>query len=221
MILSGPPAERREKMGKLQIKKYVLGMIRTNTYLLVNTDTKEAIIIDPADSPELLEQKVTELCVKPVGILLTHGHFDHIGAAKALGERYQIPIGAGKEELDVITGEENMSAQFGGFFTVVPDRLYEDQEVVRMAGFQIQVLHTPGHTRGGVCYYLPEKAVLFAGDTLFCESVGRSDFPTGSMAVLVRSVRGLLKMLPEETVVYPGHGPETTIAHEKEYNPFV
>ena len=90
-----------------------------------------------------------------------------------------------------------------------------------MAGFQIQVLHTPGHTRGGVCYYLPEKAVLFAGDTLFCESVGRSDFPTGSMAVLVRSVRGLLKMLPEETVVYPGHGPETTIAHEKEYNPFV
>ena len=203
-------------MGKLQIKKCVLGMIRTNTYLLINTDTREVIIVDPADSPELLEKEVTELGVRPVGILLTHGHFDHIGAAKVLRERYQIPIGAGKEELDVITGEKNMSAQFGEYFTVVPDRLYEDQEEIRMAGFQIQALHTPGHTKGGMCYYLSENAVLFAGDTLFCESVGRSDLPTGSMSVLVCSVRGLLNTLPEETVVYPGHGSETTIAHEKE-----
>lgn len=209
-------------MGKLKVEKRVLGMVRTNVYLAIHTETKEAVLIDPADSAELLERDIAALGVHPVGILLTHGHFDHIGAAGKLASRYQIKIGAGSEEADVMTDSSlNLSVQFGRPFTVSPDCLYADKEEIVLAGFRIQVLHTPGHTKGGVCYYLPEEGVLFSGDTLFCESVGRTDFPTGSMSVLTRSVRGLLEALPGGTVVYPGHDSETTIAHEKEYNPFV
>ena len=154
--------------------------------------------------------------------MLTHGHFDHIGAARELADTYGILIGAGSGEADVLRDtEKNLSGQFGEPFTVQPDKLYTDKEEFMMAGFRIQVLHTPGHTKGGVCYYFPDEAALFSGDTLFCEGVGRTDFPTGSMSVLVNSVRGLFAILPENTIVYPGHGCETTIAHEKENNPFV
>ena len=209
-------------MGKLKVEKRVLGMVRTNVYLAVNTETKEAILIDPADAAEALERDIAALGVHPVGILLTHGHFDHIGAAEKLAERYQIKIGAGSEEADVMSAAAlNLSTQFGRPFTASPDCLYADKEELLLAGFRIQVLCTPGHTKGGVCYYLPEEGALFSGDTLFCESVGRTDFPTGSMSVLARSVRGLLEALPDETAVYPGHESETTIAHEKEFNPFV
>lgn len=209
-------------MGKLKVEKRVLGMMRTNVYLAVNTETKEAVLIDPAASPEALERDIEALGLHPVGILLTHGHFDHIGAAKEIAERYQIEIGAGCEEADVMSDAGvNMSGEFAKPFGVKPDRVYRDGETFELAGFSIHAIHTPGHTKGGMCYYLPQEGVLFSGDTLFCESVGRTDLPTGSMSALVASVRGLLKNLPDDTVVYPGHASDTTIAHEKEYNPFV
>lgn len=209
-------------MGKLRIEKRVLGMVRTNSYLVINTETREAFLVDPADSAEVIRKDIDAFGVQPAGILLTHGHFDHMGAAVGLAEHYGIGIGAGTQEADVMEDPAmNLSIQFGKPFVVKADRLYSDKEEFCMAGFQIRVLHTPGHTKGGVCYYLPEEKVLFSGDTLFYESVGRSDFPTGSMSVLVHSVRELFDVLPDDTDVYPGHESATTIAHEKEYNPFV
>lgn len=209
-------------MGKLHLEKMVLGMVGTNFYLAVNEETKEALLIDPPDRADLIAAKVAELEIQPVGILLTHGHFDHIGAATETAGRYGIPVLAHEAEVDVLENTGiNLSGNFGGGFTVKADRTVRDGEEFTMAGFQIQVFHTPGHTKGGACYYLPEEQVLFSGDTLFCESIGRTDFPTGSMSALVRSARHLTEVLPEETKVYPGHESMTDIAHEKLYNPYL
>lgn len=115
----------------------------------------------------------------------------------------------------------NLSANFGEPFTAVADMLHTDGQELFLAGMNIQVLHTPGHTQGSVCYYFPDEQVLFSGDTLFYGSIGRTDFPTGSMSELVHSAKEKLLILPEEVKVYPGHGEETTIRYEKKYNPFL
>ena len=209
-------------MGKLRVKTKILGIVRTNCYLVMNTETKEAIIIDPADSAETVIAAATTLEVKPVGILLTHGHFDHIGAAAELSKHYGIEVAAGSAEAQLLKEAElNLSTQIDTLLSVIPERLFRDREMISLAGFQIQVFYTPGHTSGGVCYYFPEEEVMFTGDTLFYESIGRTDLPTGSAAALVRSVQELLNNIPEITTVYPGHGSRTTIAHEKAYNSFI
>ena len=115
----------------------------------------------------------------------------------------------------------NMTAYYGEGCSVKPDRFLNDLDVFEAAGFSIQMLHTPGHTKGSCCYYIKEEGILFSGDTLFCGSVGRTDFPGGSTAEIVRSLHKLLEALPEETDVYPGHDAATTIGYEKRYNPFV
>lgn len=209
-------------MSKLKVEQLLLGQVATNCYLAMNEDTKEIIIVDPADCAERIVQKVQSMGGKPVTVLLTHGHFDHIGAAENLREKYGIQIYATEQEASILTSPQlNLSQMFGYPFTVNADVLVKDGQLLNLAGFEITVFHTPGHTQGGACYYLKEEKVLFSGDTLFQESVGRSDFPTGSMATLVRSIKDKLLVLPEETRVLPGHNYESTIGHEKRYNPFL
>ena len=217
-----PLRKKGRYMNKLQIEKQILGIVRTNCYLAVNKETKECIIIDPADEAVKVRVLIEEQQLKPAAILLTHGHYDHIGAAEELAQRYRIPICAGSEEKEVLEDAGlNLSAKHGISFTVCADRLLINKEIAEMAGFQIQVLHTPGHTKGGTCYYFAREGVLFSGDTLFYESIGRTDLPTGSMTALVHSVNELLQMLPDSTDVYPGHGSATDAAHEKKFNPFI
>lgn len=163
-------------MSKLHIEKMVLGMVQTNCYLAVNEENKEAVIIDPADRAEVIIQKVKSLQVKVAAILLTHGHFDHSGAAMDLKKEFQVPVCVLEQE-KVVTEDNNLnlSSMFGLPFVVKADRFLQDQEEIELAGFKIKVLHTPGHTKGGACYYLPEEKTLFSGDTLFCESkIGRA-----------------------------------------------
>lgn len=214
--------EKVIRMENLQIERMVLGQVSTNCYLAVNKETKEVILIDPADEARRIDRKVKESGLKPVAILLTHGHFDHIGAAKELSNLYDIMIYAHEAEEEVMTDSMvNLSANFGEPFKAEPDMLLTDRQGLLIADMKIQVLHTPGHTKGSVCYYLPEERVLFSGDTLFQGSIGRTDFPTGSMSQLVRAAEEKLFVLPEDVKVYPGHGEETTIRYEKRYNPFL
>lgn len=209
-------------MSKLELQKCVLGMVFTNCYFLKNKETGELLIIDPADAPEKIFQKVEEMQGRPVGILLTHGHYDHILAAPAVKEQYQIKIYACAQEQEMLREPSmNMSGYGGRSTSIKPDVLLHDLEVFTAAGFSIQMLHTPGHTPGSCCYYLKEEGVLFSGDTLFYGSVGRTDFEGGSTADIVRSLHKLVDNLPEETEVFPGHDASTTIGYEKRYNPFV
>ncbi|MDO4321528.1 MAG: MBL fold metallo-hydrolase [Lachnospiraceae bacterium] len=208
-------------MKQLQIETMVLGMMATNCYLALNKETKRLFIIDPAAEPERIISKIDALGAEPEAILLTHGHFDHIGAADALRDRYGIPVCALDEEQEICENpENNLSMMCGRSFTVKADRFFHDGETIELAGMQIRVLHTPGHTSGGACYYIPQEDVLFSGDTLFCGSVGRTDFPTGSMSSLRDSIHTRLFTLPEDTLVFPGHEESTDIGYEKRYNPY-
>ena len=208
-------------MANSQIEWMVLGMVSTNTYLVKNQDTGELLIIDPADAAGRIQEKIGQMEGRPAAILLTHGHFDHMLAADALRSAYDIPVYAGIQEKDLLKNARyNLSASWASPHVMEADRYLADGETFREAGFEIRLLHTPGHTEGSCCYYLPEEAVLFSGDTLFAGSVGRTDFPTSSGADMRKSLQRLLSELPADTRVCPGHGEETTIAYEKRYNPF-
>lgn len=208
-------------MANAQIEWMVLGMVSTNTYLVKNQDTGELLIIDPADAAGRIQEKIGQMEGRPAVILLTHGHFDHMLAADALRSAYDIPVYACIQEKDLLKNARyNLSASWASPHVMEADRYLADGETFREAGFEIRLLHTPGHTEGSCCYYLPEEAVLFSGDTLFAGSVGRTDFPTSSGADMRKSLQRLLSELPADTRVCPGHGEETTIAYEKRYNPF-
>lgn len=208
-------------MANAQIEWMVLGMVSTNTYLVKNQDTGELLIIDPADAAGRIQEKIGRMEGRPAAILLTHGHFDHMLAADALRSAYDIPVYACIQEKNLLKNARyNLSASWASPHVMEADRYLADGETFREAGFEIRLLHTPGHTEGSCCYYLPEEAVLFSGDTLFAGSVGRTDFPTSSGADMRKSLQRLLSELPADTRVCPGHGEETTIAYEKRYNPF-
>ncbi len=209
-------------MADLQILEYNVGEIGTNCYLLVNTATKETIIADPGGDAPMLEKHIEKNGLKPAAILLTHAHYDHAHHAAVLKKRYQIPVYVHEEERRTMTDiRMNVSAMFGHPETYEADFFVKDGQNLELAGFSITVIFTPGHTPGGCCYYFPDNKVLVSGDTLFCGSVGRTDFPGGSMSALVRSVREKLLILPRDVEVLPGHEMRTTIGREAEYNPFL
>lgn len=208
-------------MKEMELKSRVLGIMQTNCYFLKNTRTGQLLIVDPGDEPEKIEQQILSMGAVPAAILLTHGHFDHMLAASVIKEKYGVPVYAHREEKEVLENPEyNLSGHFGKARTAAADCWLEDKDEISIAGFSVRVLHTPGHTKGGVCYYFPEEKVLMSGDTLFSQSVGRTDFPTSSTMRMKESIRRLLEELPEDTQVFPGHMESTTIGYEKRYNPF-
>lgn len=207
----------------MKIEAMVLGDVRTNCYLLINEETKEALVVDPADRADVIVRKLIDEGLTLKAILLTHGHGDHILAAGDLKKQFGVKVYAAKEEEALLSdAAQNLSkALFGIAVTVKPDILLGDGQEFEAAGIRLRMLHTPGHTPGGCCYYQEEEKVLFSGDTLFCGSIGRTDFPGGSLSELVRSVKEKLLVLPEDVKVYPGHEEMTTIGHEKRYNPYM
>ena len=207
-------------MADLEIFRKTLGSLGTNCYIVVNHETGECVVFDPADQAETLFEIFDTPSFQLKAIFLTHGHFDHIGAVKALKDRYHVPIYASKEENEQVLGklDANLSTMFGLPMTLQADTILHDGEDVSIIGTTMKCILTPGHTAGGMCYYFEALESLIAGDTLFCGSVGRTDFPTGNGAVLENSIREKLFTLPENTKVFPGHMEETTIGYEIKYN---
>ena len=199
----------------LVVKHMVLGPVMTNCYIAYDGDIKEAVIIDPADSADIIKRKITELGVKPVAILLTHGHFDHIGAALDIKAEYGIKIYAHEDEKDVLTSDANVASMMGMRLSVDADEYVRDRQTLLFGGVKYEVIHTPGHTKGGCCYYVASDKVLFSGDTMFCQSYGRTDFPTGSYSELINSITQKLLKLDDDVIVYPGHNEETKIGYER------
>lgn len=207
-------------MAELKLYRTVLGPIGTNVYFLMNEDTKQMIIVDPADEPQTIIDKVRELGGIPVAIYLTHGHHDHIEAADAVRKEFNIPVIAHEDEQTVLNDPRlNGSGFYGSKVSIQADITVKDNEELNYAGLPCKVLHTPGHTWGSVCYYFPESKLLICGDTLFQFSYGRIDFPTSTPEDMPKSIKRLLTELPEDVTACPGHMGYTTIQAEKRYNP--
>ncbi len=192
---------------------------------LVWDDEKNAAIIDPGGDAQKLIKRIEELELKLQAILLTHGHLDHVGAATKLKAHFGVEIlGPNSQDEYWFQSLPQQSRQFGLFETdsFTPDRwLDENGELLNLAGYQFEVLHLPGHTPGHVGFVEHSQKVVFAGDVLFKQSIGRTDFPGGNHEELLHSIRSKLYTLPDEMIVIPGHGPTTTIGQEKMQNPFV
>ena len=218
-------------MSDLKIGRMVLGTCSTNTYFIYREGAEECVVIDPADYGRQIFANLKKNGLRTVGILLTHGHFDPIwgveglrAAANEVAENHgfeKVLVYACEAERELLGSvRKNVSEDAGRACAVDADVYVKDGEEIKIAGISCRLIATPGHTEGGCCFYFEEGNFCVCGDTIFQESVGRTDLPTGSMGTLVRSIKEKLYVLPEETKLYPGHGDSTTVGHEKRYNPF-
>lgn len=209
-------------MAPLRVEQYVVGSVQTNCYFAINENTSEVLIVDPGACAARLAEIIDEKKLNPTAILLTHGHFDHAGGAAELAERYDIKVYAEEHERETLENPAiNLSVWEGRQLSYHADVFLRDEQEIDLAGFHIRVLHTPGHTVGGCCYYFSYQNAVFSGDTLFAQSIGRTDFPKGSASALIRSIEEKLMPLPDETTVYTGHNEITTIGTERMYNPYL
>ena len=208
----------------MKLLHYVVGPIQTNCYTLVSDDNK-GIVIDPGDSGDRIAAELKKNSVSPEAVLLTHGHFDHVSGVEALCSEFEkLPVYILDKEMDTLKNPKyNLSGVMGygpeDFSPLITDT-FSDGEEKTIAGFTFKAIWTPGHTPGGCSYFFQKEKMLFPGDTLFCESAGRTDFAGGSMSDEIHSIREKLLTLPEDTNVYPGHDMTTKIAFEKINNPY-
>ena len=208
----------------MKINTLSLGPIQTNCYL-ISDQNNNCLIIDPGEEPNKIEEKITLANLKPVAILLTHAHFDHIGALEVIRKLYSIPVYIHNEENHWLRNPElNGSAKYPMLPDVacgLADHLIGQEGIIHVGPFQIEVRHTPGQSPGSVSYVFHEDRFAVVGDTLFREGVGRTDLPGGNTHQLLTSIEQKLLSLNEDFKVYPGHGPKTTPKHEKDSNPFL
>lgn len=199
------------------LKLLTVGELQVNCYILADENTREAIIIDPGAEPQTIKKCISRNNVKPLFIVNTHGHADHIGANKFLN----LPVWIHRLDKDfLIDPNKNLSSAFGVEVTS-PEaaNLIKDGDEIKAGGIKLLVIHTPGHTPGGIS--LKTDNMIFTGDALFCEGIGRTDFPYASEKELLESIAQRILTLPNDTIIYPGHGPVSTVGHEKKNNPFL
>ena len=195
----------------MKMKRIVLDFLSVNCYLLSNEQTGEALLVDPGSSVAKIAAAVEAEKVKVVGILLTHAHVDHVSAVAEVAAKYNAPVWIHPDDYGIYFSRDNALPPY----MMAPANLPQPVKDCPTAGMDFQILHTPGHTPGGVCYYFPAEKVVFTGDTLFCGTYGRTDFPGGSERDIFTSIKEVLFKLPGETRVFPGHEQSTTIAKEQ------
>ncbi|HHI03560.1 MAG: MBL fold metallo-hydrolase [Candidatus Zixiibacteriota bacterium] len=205
----------------MQTEIITVSPFEENCCLVWDEKDRIGVIIDPGDEDELIAEKIKKSGFQPKAILLTHGHGDHIGAVSPLKKKYNIPLYIGRDDAPMLQSPSaNVSAIFGYEIVCPPaDFLVDDEDVIKFGSLEFVVFSTPGHTRGGVCYFC--ENALFCGDTLFSGSVGRTDLPGGDYQQLIDSIDKKILCLPDEIVCYPGHGPITTVGAERKHNPFL
>lgn len=212
-------------MSNLEVHTYPLGLIETNAFLILNRDKQEALLIDaPHDAYKVITDQLKQFDCKLKGLVITHGHWDHMGDA-ALFQQDGVTIYA--HEADQMWIENPsvfsffMPPEVPEILPVKIDKLLGHEDKVRLLGEEMEVRHVPGHAPGNILLYLPSEKWAFVGDVIFAGSVGRYDLPGSNAKDLVKSIRNQVYTLPDDTIIYSGHGPETTVGHEKLYNPVI
>jgi glyoxylase-like metal-dependent hydrolase (beta-lactamase superfamily II) len=209
----------------LTISRYVLGPVQTNCYLAADSDSKEAVLIDPPAGSQVVLKEVREKALKLKAIWITHAHFDHIAGAAEVANAFSpaLPIGLHPKELDLYH-----TSGGAGFFGMKilpqpePSFFFEHEQLLSIGAIAVEVRHCPGHSSGGqVIFYVPDARLAFCGDVIFRRSIGRTDFPGGSYEKLLHSIHTQILTLPPETRLLSGHGPDTTVGEEAEENPFL
>lgn len=207
------------------IRRITVGFWEINCYA-ISDEGGRCVLIDPGEDPETIDEElIIPNRLRPVAMIATHGHLDHVGGARYYTEKYSAPLYVHEADVELANNATYWAGVLGTPGITNPEKIERLKEgIATINNFGFEIIHTPGHTIGGICIYLEEKGALFTGDTLFFHAVGRSDragLDTGGHEMLVESIKTRLFSLPDETIVLPGHGRSTTIGHERQKNPFL
>ncbi|MBI5528047.1 MAG: MBL fold metallo-hydrolase [Deltaproteobacteria bacterium] len=199
-----------------------VGPLQTNCYIAGDEASKEAAVIDPGGDADRILAVLKKHGLKCTAIVITHAHFDHVGACAEIKEKTGAPVVTHVLEKDALPMQGRMAMFFGAVMKdpPPPDRTVEEGDTIKVGSIEMKVIHTPGHSAGGICLAIEAEKTVIVGDTLFADSIGRTDFPGGSYDDLIGGVREKIFPLGDDWKVYPGHGPATTIGHERRHNPF-
>lgn len=202
----------------MDIKTLIVGTMQENCYIVSHPNTKEAVIIDPGDEADVILYNVRMDGLQVKYILLTHGHHDHIGAVAEIKKATNALVAIHADDQELLT---DSSKNLGEFALEPADILLNNNDVINFGDYHMRVIYTPGHTQGGCCFYEAAEKVCFTGDTLFKGTVGRTDLYGGDYGALLVSVRERLALVANDCAIFPGHGPESTMAYERKVNPYV
>lgn len=212
----------------MKIDCLVLGAYETNCYILRQSESAgDCLIIDTGLEAGGLVDFLREYKLNPLAVVLTHGHIDHISGLVQLHENFSgVKVYVHKHDAKILADQQSNLSFLAGPApaaggAIKADFTLEEGSVIEQAGIKLEVLHTPGHTPGGICLHSKKEQIVFVGDTLFANSIGRTDMPGGNMTKLIKSIKEKLLTLPDETIVYPGHGPKTTMGRERTHNPYL
>ncbi len=207
----------------LSLMRFTVGALQENCYLVFSEETKQAVLIDPGDEAERLLGALEQQNLSLEAIWLTHAHFDHIGAVQGIRNTFDVPVLLHPNDKELYHNSYKAAAIWNIPFEQPTAETTDltDEQILNLAGVDVKCLFTPGHAPGHIAFYIESQSLVLAGDALFQGSIGRTDLPSGNHTELIESIKTKLLVLPDDTQVYPGHGPETTIGIEKIYNPFL